>query len=110
MVENSVKFNWCTFAKITSVIFGGYVILNLLLSFRLGAVSIWQLKGYIDGLVRSSGDAITAESNLSWWKDYWTIRAPEMQFLIDALYNYGLQQTSEVYGSLPLGSNMRLIR
>lgn len=103
MVEEK-GFNWCTFSKICAIVFGGYVILNYLASFRLEAVSLWELKGYIDGLVRASGNAATAVDNLDYWRNYWTERAPGMEFIIDPLYNYGLERAAELYGGLTLSN------
>ena len=89
--------NWDTFAWVG---FGGlslYVFGQLILFKQIDAVSYWEARGYINGLVRGSGSYENAIANLDQWKDYWLAQKSWMSFVINNLYNHGVKLVGEIY-------------
>ncbi len=76
---------------------GVYVVGQLIVFRQIEAVDYWEARGYINGLVRGSGDYNTAIANLDSWSAWWIERAL-CKDLVETLYNYGLQRASEIYG------------
>ena len=76
---------------------GIYVVGQLIVFRQIEAFDYWEARGYINGLVRGSGDYSTAITNLNYWKDWWLGQA-WWKGLVENLYNYGLQRASEMYG------------
>ncbi len=77
----------------------GAVIVGQLIVFnQLDAYSYLHVRGYIDGLMRASGDGATAQAELDAWRSYW-IDKVWWKGLVDHFYNYGLNRIGVLYGN-----------
>lgn len=87
--------------KIAAIGFGSYVIGNLLLfKLSLDGMSYWEVRGYINGLVRGAGDYNQALDQLNAWRNYWITESPWAGTLIDHFYNYGNKKAVRMYSIL----------
>lgn len=88
---------WNKIIFASAIGFGAYVIGNLIIFRQLEGVDYWEVRGYINGLVRGSGNRDTAISNLNNWRDYWYERA-WWKGLVDHFYNHGMSRIEQLYG------------
>jgi len=92
-----MAFPWNKIVLVSAIGLGAYVVGQFVVFRQIEAVDYWQAKGYIDGLVRGSGDYSNAITNLNQWKDWWMGRA-WLKWIVEHFYNYGLTRASELYG------------
>lgn len=77
---------------------GAYILGQYAVFRAIDAVDYWDARGYVNGLVKGAGNSTAAMSALTAWKNYWIQRKSYMAFVINPLYNYGLQRIKEIYG------------
>ncbi len=88
---------WDNFVLASAIGLGVYVVGQLIVFRQIEAVDYWEARGYINGLIRGSGDYSTAVANLDSWRAWWMERA-WWKGLVENLYNYGLKRATEFYG------------
>ena len=88
---------WNKIILVSAIGLGAYVVGQLIVFRQIEGVDYWEVRGYINGLVRGSGDYNTAVSNLNYWRDWWTGKA-WWNWPVSHFYNYGLQRADELYG------------
>ena len=74
-----------------------YVVGQLIVFRQIEGMDYWEVRGYINGLVRGSGNYTTAVANMNYWRDWYSGRA-WWGGLVEHFYNYGLQRADEMYG------------
>ena len=92
-----MAFPWDKIILASAIGFGAYVVGNFIIFRQIEAFDYWEAKGYINGLMRGSGDYTTAIANLNQWRDWWMERA-WWGGLVDHFYNYGLRRAEELFG------------
>jgi len=91
-----MAFPWNKIVLASAIGLGAYVVGQLVVFRQVEAVDYWEAKGYINGLVRGSGDYSTAVTNLAQWRDWWVERV-WWKGIVEHFYNYGLQRANELY-------------
>lgn len=74
-----------------------YVIGSAIIFRQIEAIDYWEVIGYLNGLMRGSGNYATAIANLNNWRNYWLARA-WWKGLVNHFYNHGLQRIHILYG------------
>ena len=65
---------------------------------KLDAQNEWDMRGYLNGLVRGAGGKPNAEIALGNWYNYWTDLRPDLITTINEWYAYGTMRIKVVYG------------
>jgi len=90
--------NWNTVAWVGFIGLGTYVFGQaILFKWQLGAVDYWDVRGYINGIVKGAGNYIYAVTALKDWRDYWLSKG-SLYTLVNHFYNYGLKRAQILYG------------
>jgi len=84
--------------KIATIGLGTYVFGQLLLfKTSVDAMDYWDVRGYLNGLVRGSGSREVASGNLNAWRNYWLQQSGWAKPIIDSLYSYGAGRINAMY-------------
>ena len=64
----------------------------------LDARNEWDMRGYLNGLMRGAGSQQSAENQLNLWYSYWKDLRPELIETLNTWYDYGLMRIKVLYG------------
>ena len=91
-MEETIKEMLHTVGYLTTA----YVAGNYLIFSQVGAKSYWEATGYINGMVRGAGNAVSAQTSLDNWKAYWQTQGA-WSFILNHLYSYGIGRINDYY-------------
>jgi len=92
-----MAFPWNKIVLVSAIGLGAYVVGQLIVFRQIEGIDYWEVRGYINGLVRGSGNRDAALVNLTQWRDFWMGQA-WWGGLVDHFYNYGLERIDALYG------------
>ena len=87
---------WDKIVLVSAIGLGVYVVGQFIVFRQIEAVDYWEVRGYINGLIRGSGDRDTAISNLTYWRDWWKGKA-WWNWPVDHFFDYGMSRIDELY-------------
>ncbi|RLG13544.1 hypothetical protein DRN69_05445 [Candidatus Pacearchaeota archaeon] len=74
-----------------------YVLINYIIFSQIEGADYFEVKGYINGLIRGAGSKEKAKELLDEWYNFWVNRKPFMKPVLDHFYNYGLKRIEALY-------------